>query len=225
MEQTSPTRMNLLLRKAQLQLAGLGRELLEQKREALTREFLKVAEVAMRESEELDQLAAEASHALALAKALDGPAAVRSAAFAARGDVEIEVGGSTVMGVPIPTIERQSVRRGVLDRGYSLPATSSRVDEVADRFGEELDLVVEVATVELRLRRVGDEIRATSRRVNALDNTLIPRLREELRYIRMALEEREREDVFRLKRVKRVLAARRPTDDRPTNHPAGFTAT
>ncbi len=54
------------------------------------------------------------------------------------------------------------------------------------------------------------EIRATARRVNALDNTLIPRLREELRYIRAVLEEREREDVFRLKRVKRVLARNRP---------------
>ena len=54
MEQTSPTRMNLLQKKAQLQLAQQGRELLEQKRQALMREFLKVVDVAVRESEELD---------------------------------------------------------------------------------------------------------------------------------------------------------------------------
>jgi len=206
MEQTSPTRMNLLIKKGQLQLARQGRDLLEQKRQALMQEFLKVVDVAMRQSEELDQLAAEANYSLSMAKAIDGPAAIRSAAFAARTDVQIEVSGSTVMGVPIPVIERKSVRREVMDRGYSLLATSSRVDEVSDRFEEELNLIVELATIELRLRRVGDEIRATARRVNALDNTLIPRLRQEMRYISTVLEEREREDIFRLKRVKKVLA-------------------
>ncbi len=206
MEQTSPTRMNLLLRKAQLQLARQGRDLLEQKRQALLQEFMKAADVALRRGEELEQAAAEANHALALARAHDGPALIRSVGFAAKADAQVEISGSTVMGVPVPVVERKSVRRAVTDRGYSLVATTSRVDEVSDRFEAEVNLIVEFAAAELRLRRVGDEIRATARRVNALDNTLIPRLREEMRYIRTVLEEREREDAFRLKRVKQVLA-------------------
>lgn len=206
MEQVSPTRMNLLLRKGQLRLARQGRDLLEQKRQALMRELMKVADVAVRESEELDQLAAQAAYALHVAKSVDGAAAIRSAAFATRSDVQIEVGGTTVMGVPIPIIERKTVRRGLLDRGYSLLTTSARVDETADAFENEIDLVIELATIEKRLRRLGDVISSTSRRVNALDNTLIPRLSTEVRYISTVLEEREREDVFRLKRVKRILA-------------------
>jgi V/A-type H+-transporting ATPase subunit D len=44
--------------------------------------------------------------------------------------------------------------------------------------------------------------------VNALENVLIPRLQAQLDYIQMILEEREREDLFRLKRVKMKLARR-----------------
>lgn len=52
---------------------------------------------------------------------------------------------------------------------------------------------------------MAEEIQRTSRRVNALENILIPRLVAERDYIRMVLEEREREDIFRLKRVKQKL--------------------
>ena len=209
MEQISPTRMELLQRRAQLRLAQQGRDLLEQKREALMREFLATADVAMREGRELDAAAAEALEALVRARAVDGPAALRSAALAGRGDVQIEVTGARVMGVPVPEIERKSIRRGLLDRGYSLAATSARIDEVAEAFENEVNLIIVLATVEKRLQRLGDEIRSTSRRVNALDNRLIPELRLEIKVIGQRLEEREREDSFRLKRVKSVLTRAR----------------
>ncbi len=54
----------------------------------------------------------------------------------------------------------------------------------------------------MRLRRLAEEIGRTTRRVNALDNVLIPHLEAQRDYIQMVLEEREREDLFRLKRVK-----------------------
>ncbi len=114
-----------------------------------------------------------------------------------------------VMGVSVPAVRRDSPSPSPLDRGYSLPATSARVDDVTDAFEAELDLLVELAAVEARLRRLGDEIKATSRRVNALDNVFLPRLDDEMRRIATTLEEREREDVFRLKRVKQRLSARR----------------
>jgi V/A-type H+-transporting ATPase subunit D len=55
---------------------------------------------------------------------------------------------------------------------------------------------------EVRLRKIGGEIQKTSRRVNALEQILIPSLRGEIHRILRALEERAREDVFRLKRLK-----------------------
>jgi V/A-type H+-transporting ATPase subunit D len=58
----------------------------------------------------------------------------------------------------------------------------------------------------MRVRRLAEEIGRTTRRVNALDNVLLPRLAAELGYIQMVLEEREREDLFRLKRVKQKIS-------------------
>jgi V/A-type H+-transporting ATPase subunit D len=85
---------------------------------------------------------------------------------------------------------------------------SSRIDATAEAFEGLLDLIIELADSEMRLRRLAEEIGRTSRRVNALENVLIPRLTSQCDYIQMVLEEREREDLFRLKRVKMKLKRR-----------------
>ncbi|MBI2358130.1 MAG: V-type ATP synthase subunit D [Deltaproteobacteria bacterium] len=204
-ERVSPTRMELQATKWQIALAIQGRDLLKDKRNVLMKEFMKVAEHVMGRSDELERSAASARHALALAEALEGEEAVRSASFAARGEASIDVGGGDVMGAPAPRIERASLSRPLHERGYSLVGTSAKIDDVARRFEDELNLVVEVAASEARLRRLAEEIQRTSRRVNALENITLPRLVAERDTIEMVLEERGREDLFRLKRVKKRL--------------------
>ncbi len=204
-QQVSPTRMELLARRAQLATAMQGRDLLKQKRSALVREFMRIAEDVMGRSDELERVAAEARHSLALAEAEDGPEAVCSAAFAASGEVSIAVEAANVMGVAVPVIEKKPVTRSLLERGYSLIGTSVRIDRVAERFEEEVQLVLEVAAHEMRLKRLAEEIQRTSRWVNALENIIIPRLIGERDYIQMVLAEHEREEIFRLKRVKLTL--------------------
>ncbi|MBN1218665.1 MAG: V-type ATP synthase subunit D [Anaerolineae bacterium] len=202
MEQVRATRAELLAKKSQIALARQGRDLLKEKRNALMRELMRTAEQVMRSSDELEQSVGEATMTLAVAEALDGPEAVRSAAFAAGGQLTLEVSGANIMGVPVPVIEQKSVARNPLTRGYSLPTVSGRIDAVAEAFEILLDQIIEVAESEMRLRRLAEEIGRTTRRVNALDNVLIPRLDAQRNYIQMVLEEREREDLFRLKRVK-----------------------
>jgi V/A-type H+-transporting ATPase subunit D len=209
MEQVRATRAELLAKKKQIALARQGRDLLKEKRNALLQEFMRTAEEVLRESSELERSVGESALALAMAEALDGPEAVRSAAFAARGQVTLEVTGVNIMGVPVPLIEKKSVARGPLDRGYSLSGVSSRIEAAAEAFETQLDLIIELAASEMRLRRLAEEIGRTTRRVNALDNVLIPRLEAQRDYIQMVMEEREREDLFRLKRVK-VKLERRP---------------
>ncbi len=209
MEQVRATRAELLAKKKQIVLAYQGRDLLKEKRNALLREFMRTAEQVMRESDELERNVGESAAALALAEALDGPEAVRSAAFAARAQVTLEVTGVNIMGVPVPLIETKSVARSPLDRGYGLSSVSGRIDAAAQAFETQLDLIIELAASEMRLRRLAEEIGRTTRRVNAMDNVLIPRLEAQRDYIHMVLEEREREDLFRLKRVKLKLERRR----------------
>lgn len=205
MKQLKATRAELLIRKNQKALAYQGRDLLKQKRNALMQQLMQTAEQVMRSSDILEQQMAEAVATLALAEAIDGPEAVRSAAFAAQSQVSLEVSGANIMGVPVPVIEQKKIARSPLDRGYSPSSVSSRVEATAETFETLLDQVIALADREMRLRRLAEEIGRTTRRVNALENVLIPRLQAQLDYIQMILEEREREDLFRLKRVKTKL--------------------
>jgi len=82
---------------------------------------------------------------------------------------------------------------------------SSRVDHTAEKFEVMLDGLIDYAGKETRLRRVGEEIQKTSRRVNALEQVRLPNLSEQVAYIRQTLDERAREDLFRLKKVKKKI--------------------
>jgi V/A-type H+-transporting ATPase subunit D len=205
MKKISTTRMELLAREAQLALAGQARELLEKKRTALMQELLHEADAVMERSDVLEQAAADARRALARAEAVAGPEAVRSAALATRDELLLDVKTASVMGVKVPHIEQKSVAHSMLDRGYSVIGTSITIDETASAFETEVDAIIRLAESELRLARLASEIQVTSRRLNALEYILIPNLEIERDYIKMALDERERSDHFRLKLMKRLL--------------------
>ncbi|TMI28895.1 V-type ATP synthase subunit D [Candidatus Bathyarchaeota archaeon] len=65
--------------------------------------------------------------------------------------------------------------------------------------------VVELSAAEAAIRRLAEAISATKRRVNSLENIVVPRIENTIRYIEMSLQERSREDFFRLKRIKTRL--------------------
>lgn len=209
MRTVSATRMELLAHRAQIGLARLGLELLEQKRTALMKEFMRIADTVMEHSDVLQQAAAEARQSLARAEAIVGSEAVKSASMASRRELPLEVTTANVMGVKVPHIEQKRVSRPMLGRGYSVVGTSITIDEAASAFEAEVDAIIQLAESELRLTRLAGEIQRTSRRLNALDHLLIPRLEVERDFIQMTLDERERSDHFRLKLVKRNLERKR----------------
>ena len=209
MRTVNVTRMELLARKAQIALAGQGRDLLEQKRTALMKELLRIADTVFEHSDTLQQAAADARQSLARAESIAGTEAVRSAALASRSELPLQVTSASVMGIKVPQIEQKRVSRPALGRGYSVVGTSITIDEAASAFETEVDSIIQLAESELRLKRLASEIQRTSRRLNALEHMMIPRLEAERDFIQMALDERERSDHFRLKLVKRILERKR----------------
>jgi len=201
--------MELLARKSQISLASQGRDLLEQKRTALLKEFLRMADTAMERSDALQFAATNARYALARSDTIAGTEAVRSAALASRTELPLQVTTARIMGVNVPHIEQKRVSRSMLDRGFAITGTSITIDEAASAFESEVEAIIELAEMELRLTRLAEEIQRTSRRLNALEHFLIPRLKAECEFIQMVLDERERADHFRLKLVKRTLERKR----------------
>ena len=159
----------------------------------------------MEHADALQQSAMKASRALARAEAVAGPEAVRSASLAARSTLPLNLKTVNVMGVKVPQIDQRAVRRSMFERGYSVSGMSVSVDEAASAFEDELEAILQLSESELRLTRLSREIQRTSRRLNALEHHLIPELEAEMKYIQMALDERERSDHFRMKLVKRAL--------------------
>jgi len=209
MEQASPTRMELIRSRAQIRLSQAGRDLLREKMDALVREFFRSMESVSRSREDLEHIMTKARRSLTIALAVDDPVAVRSASFAAKRGVFLDIRGKNIMGVPVPVIEKKRVARSVLERGYGITGVSGRIDEVAERYEQAIDLVIILAETETALQRLGGEIRMTRRRVNALEQVGIPGLERQARSIEATIEEREREDIFRLKRVKRIIDRKR----------------
>lgn len=206
MEEVRPTRAELLERREQIKLAEQGMDLLKQKRDALLIEFMGVMDETLRLSESLQKSVSEAQYSLAVAKAVDGTVALRSAGMATKGEIVVDMTGTKIMGVSVPVVTKgESPIRSSFTRGYAVTGVSSRVDETADKYERILDVIIEYADIETRLKRLGEEIQKTNRRVNALEQVTVPQLREQVTYIRQTLDERAREDLFRLKKVKKKI--------------------
>jgi V/A-type H+-transporting ATPase subunit D len=180
-------------------------DLLKQKRDALLIEFMSVMDETLRLSGLLQKATAEAQYSLAVAKSVDGNVAVRSVGMATKGDISVDMTGAKIMGISVPVVTKgESPMRSSFTRGY-------RIDESADKFERILDVIIEYADIETRLKRLGEEIQKTNRRVNALEQITVPALREQVAYIRQTLDERAREDLFRLKKVKKKIERKKAT--------------
>ena len=206
MEEVRPTRSELLERRAQISLAQQGMDLLKKKRDALLIEFMSVMDETLRLSSVLQKNASEAQYSLAVAQSVDGTVALASAALATKGEITVDMTGTKIMGVSVPVVTKgESPVRTSFTRGYSITGVSSRIDDTADKFERVLDVIIEYADIETRLKRLGEEIQKTNRRVNALEQITVPQLQDQVAYIRMTLDERAREDLFRLKKVKKKI--------------------
>src|SRR5438034_401993 len=76
---------------------------------------------------------------------------------------------------------------------------------------------IHTAELQTTFKRILEEVEKTKRRVNALEFKVIPELIEVRNFIALRLEEIERENIFRLKRVKAKAGAPETTPDRSGN--------
>ncbi len=204
-ENIAPTRSNLLQRRDQAQLAIRGADLLKRKRDALVGEFFALVKSSLEARRELSRASREAYFALFLANAWDGPAAVGSLALAQEGNLEIELKMENIFGVKVPLVQPPTFDDAL---PFSPVGAGASTLEAARQFRKLVEAITRVAATETRLRKIGEEIKKTNRRVNALEQLVIPGINYEIRHIRSVLEQRALEEVTTLKRIKAKLEAR-----------------
>lgn len=197
-----PTRKNLMAIEERIELSERGHDTLEKKRDGLIMEFMDILDQAQDVRSDLNTAYDSAQRKINMARAMDGDIAVRGAAAALKEHPKITTQSKNIMGVVVPQIESSKVKKSLDDRGYGVVGTSARIDEAAEAYEELLEKIILAAEVETAMKEMLEEIETTKRRVNALEFKLLPDLYESQEYIEQKLEEQEREEIFRLKKIK-----------------------
>ncbi len=207
LENTVPTRINLIQTKNTLNLAESGRDILERKRDILLRELRNSIFDAERTRDELTALLKEAYRTLGEANMKKGPLRVENAVLGSSYEANFLLDYRSIMGVTVPIVEFQSEPDAKPDYGFG--STTVELDKAFAQFYAALELIAKLAKTEGITFQIANNVKKTQRRVNALNFVLIPRYRRIVKQIEMTLEEKEREEFVRTKRIKRLIVEQR----------------
>jgi len=205
--EVAPTRSNLLKARESLELAKEGYDLLEQKREVLLMELMQIVHDLRELEQQVEEKSAAAFAALESAVVSMGNEAMQWAALSVLGERSISLLHRSVMGVPVVTV--QGAKEVAAELQASLEGTGPALDETRRQFEELIPIIYRWSEVEISVWRLAAEIRKTQRRVNALENIFIPEYEGTVKAIEDVLEESEREEFIRKKKVKSVLERKR----------------
>jgi V/A-type H+-transporting ATPase subunit D len=202
LKDVKPTRSELINLKRKIKLSERGYNILKMKRDGLILEFFKVLEEAKKSRGELMEHYERAAEMIKIANTVEGAIGVKAAAMAVQQNPQIDLKTKNIMGVVVPDIKASAVKKPLTTRGYGLIGTTSVIDETATVYEDLVDAIIRAAEIETTMRRLLDDIEGTKRRVNALEFKVIPELTAASNFIKMRLDEMEREELFRLKKIK-----------------------
>jgi V-type H+-transporting ATPase subunit D len=207
-----PSRMAQTLMKQRLKGAQKGHSLLKKKSDALTVRFKQILKKIVDAKQSMGEVMKEATFSLASVK------------FAATGDIshtvlhnvtkaqlKVKTATENVAGVNLPIFE--TVREG--SDTFELTGLSrggQQIDRLKKNYEKAIKLLVDLASLQTSFITLDEVIKLTNRRVNAIEHVIIPRIENTISYITQELDEREREEFYRLKKIqekkKKIKAAK-----------------
>ena len=201
-ENVRPTRLVLLQTRRRIGLAKRGLNLLKLKRSALIAEFFDLSKEAMRLRGDLAQRVARGYEAIRVAEMMEGTTRLENISLLLPEITPIGVSTKNVMGVKTPQVQRGAYAPVSSAALLDLPTS---IHEAIYHFQGIYQVVLDIAEKENALRRLLLEIEKTKRRASAIENVLIPRLQDTVRYIKFRFDEMERDSFSMLKTVKRKM--------------------
>jgi V/A-type H+-transporting ATPase subunit D len=202
--------MELLTLRKRRKIAERGRDLLREKLDALMLEFFQfVREISTLRAKAQKQLA-EAYEDFIEAQMALGYMKLEQTSIGVEDRYSIATKARNVIGVTIPYIQVDV--KPLTNFPYNPYDTSIQLDEATLKMAEAIKAIAELSSAEAAVKKLAEAIASTKRRVNSLEYVIIPRMLATIRYIEMHLEEAEREDFFRLKRIKGRMAKEEATE-------------
>lgn len=196
----APTKSNLLAMKEQLAVSQNGYDLLEQKREILVQELMRMVDKVKMLERNIDAVIKLAYPAFKRMLMANGSDQVERISQSVHYDFVMQEKVLTVGGMNFQSLDVTFPEKKLF---YSMIGTFANTDEVIGYFFDLLSQLVQMASIRTIVWRLAAEVKKTQRRVNALDKMVIPQTLETKKYIENVLEEKERENIFVLKALKK----------------------
>jgi V/A-type H+-transporting ATPase subunit D len=197
----SPTKGNLLATKKSLDLAKLGYELMDRKRNVLIREMMMLVDKVKTLRDEIT-ITYEKAY-LALQQANISLGVISEIANTVTIENGVHVVYRSVMGVEIPNV---SMDNSDVSFQYGFAESNSKLDEATLLFNKAKRLTILLSEVDNAIFKLARAVQKTQKRANALKNIVLPALKSDIKFISEALEEKEREEFTRLKVIKNKKA-------------------
>lgn len=191
----------LAIMKGRLQGATKGHALLKKKADALNMRFRQILKKIVDAKEKMGTVMKNSFFSLAQARYTNGDFRHTVLDSVDQATVRVLTHQDNVAGVKIPQFEShkesQDSKLGLIGLGTG----GRQIQECRDSFTQAVDLFVELASLQTAFLTLDEAIKTTNRRVNALEHVVVPKLENTIAYIKGELDELEREEFFRLKKV------------------------
>ena len=209
MSQLKRSRMRLLQLQKNLEFISHGIKIMTDKRDSLMKEFHGLVQNAYDARKTFNEDLKTAARSLSIARGVEPHRSLLTSALAAQRKLNFLVSSQNIWGIRIPIIDFPDIRRGHFERGAAPGYRNPVVDETALKFEIAINSLAKSAATENKLTVIGRAIRATSRKINALEEIIAPEIKAEISGIRNYFEEIAREDIFRIKRYKKLKTKNR----------------
>ncbi|MDV2481569.1 V-type ATP synthase subunit D [Methanoculleus sp. Wushi-C6] len=207
-ESIKPTRSGLLVVRQRLALAERIHRLLAMRLDGMMLELIRLTGQVAVQRRELEEKYAGAREMAAVAAMMEGATGVLLAALSVETVPTYTAGYRNAFGVQLPDLKPSMVKKTLDQRGYSVVGTSSVIDDAADAYEDLLSEIIKTAELEGGIKHLLNDIERTRRRVNALELKVIPELKDLRRLIEDRRDEMERQELVRLRRIKKLKAMR-----------------
>jgi len=202
-QNVAATKIELLKYKRSSQVATMVQKILDDKRKVLLKNIEEMITEANKARGGIWEPLQDIYKSVNDAYLSLGTAAVDSTAQSTPAVMEVDTKVKRIVDVSIPTLN--VTERDTKSMPYGFADTNSSIDRAAKQIKVALPKICKAAEYENSIFALAKALEKTQKLLNALENVIIPQYRLRIKFILSTLEEREREEFARLKKVKAVM--------------------
>jgi len=209
-----PTRMALTIMKGKLKGAVRGHSLLKKKSDALTMRFRAILGKIAEAKENMGLQIKDASFSLSKAKYAASPVEISNVVIenVTTATTKLKLTSDNVAGVHLPAFEQVTETKVSGQELTGLGRGGRQVQQSRESYVKALEGLIQLASLQTAFVTLDEVIKITNRRVNAIEHVVKPKLENTISYIITELDEGDREEFYRLKKIqgkkKRDIAAK-----------------